>query len=226
MSAMDDRAKAVLALTNQLVDTGVAPLKASELWRLLEVVDDPSTLLGRSSSELGADLDDLDLDVERLARLLDTGVALAVQLSALSDRGIWTLTPFDADYPRLLPDRLGHRAPAVLYGAGDAALLHRDESGPAGVGVVGSRAPDEPATEVARDVARAVAGLGLTVVSGGSVGIDQAALVGALDAGGTTVAILADSLETAIGAASTRRALLDGRSCLCTPYRPLSRLPR
>ena len=38
MSAVDQDSLAVLAMTNRLVDAGVPALKASELWRVLEVV--------------------------------------------------------------------------------------------------------------------------------------------------------------------------------------------
>jgi predicted Rossmann fold nucleotide-binding protein DprA/Smf involved in DNA uptake len=43
------------------------------------------------------------------------------------------------------------------------------------------------------------------------------------EAGGNAVGILADSLESAMATADTRRALMDGRVCLCTPYKPDAR---
>lgn len=211
---MNDAAKAVLALTNQLVDVGVRPLKAAELWPLLEAVGDPSSLLGRSAADLRGEVPD-GLDAERVAALLGSGLALAAQIGALDDRGIWTLTPFDPDYPTGLHDRLGHRTPPVLYGAGEPALLSSDT-----LGIVGSREPGDASAAVARAVAAVAAEHDVVVVSGGSPGIDQAASDAALEAGGATVGVLADSLERAIGHAATRRALIDRRACLCTPYRP------
>ena len=43
---MNDASRAVLALTNRLVDVGVAPLRASELWRVLDAVEDPASAEG------------------------------------------------------------------------------------------------------------------------------------------------------------------------------------
>jgi predicted Rossmann fold nucleotide-binding protein DprA/Smf involved in DNA uptake len=211
---VNDAAKAVLALTNGLVDAGVPPLKAAELWPLLDAVRDPSTLLGRSAGDIRPELPE-GVDADRIARLLGAGLALAARLGALDDRGIWTLTPFDPDYPDDLRARLGHGAPPVLYGAGASALLGRDA-----IGIVGSRAPSDASVDVARSVARTAVEHDLVVTSGGSPGIDRAAFDGALEAGGATVAVLADSLEEAIGRAGTRRALIRGHACLCTPYRP------
>lgn len=211
---MNDAAKAVLALTNHLVDAGVRPLKAAELWPLLESVGDPSTLLGRSADDLRATLPD-DLDADRVATLLGSGLALAAQLSALDDRGIWVLTPFDPDFPTGLHDRLGAGTPPVLYGAGEPALLGADA-----VGIVGSRAPSDDSAEVARSVARAAVEHDVVVISGGSPGIDQTAFDAALEAGGGGVAVLAESLVESVGHAATRRALIAGQACLCTPYRP------
>ena len=212
--AVNDAAKAVLALTNQLVDAGVRPLKAAEVWPLLETVGDPSTLVGRTASDLRADLPD-DLDAERVAALLDSGIALAAKLSALDDRGIWCLTPFDPDYPAALFDRLGHGTPPVLYGAGEPALLSADT-----LGIVGSREPSDESVAIARVVAETAAEHDLVVVSGGSPGIDHAAATAALGAGGATVTVLADALDQAIGRAEVRRALIDGQACVVTPYRP------
>ena len=60
----------------------------------------------------------------------------------------------------------------------------------------------------------------VAVISGGSPGIDQAAFDAAVEAGGAAVAVLAESLVASVGAAATRRALIAGQACLCTPYRP------
>lgn len=77
--------------------------------------------------------------------------------------------------------------------------------------------------EVARSAARTAARRGLAVISGGARGVDQLAMSAAEEAGGNAVGILADSLESAIAKADTRRALMDGRVCLCTPYKPDAR---
>lgn len=218
MRVMDNASQAVLALTNRIVDVGERPLKASEFWSLIGAVGDPSRLAGMSVSEITAELAGTRLDPERIAILLDTGLALATQLETLREKGIWALTRFDPAYPAVLEERLGVAAPPVLYGAGKQDLLNTQ-----GIGVVGSRDVSEEGAEVARNAARKSATVGLSVVSGAARGVDQLAMDAALDAGGTVVGVLAESLERAISVARTRSALIDGQMCLVTPYHPSAR---
>lgn len=218
MSGVDQRSLAVLAMTNRLIDAGVPPLKAAEVWQLLERIDDPSTLFGldeRSASELTPGT---GVEPGRLVRLLDAGLGLAVRLEALYERGISAVTVCDERFPRRLRERLGTTAPPVLYCAGELSLLGVD-----GIGMVGSRDVGPEAVEVTRKVANQVAATGLPVISGGAKGVDSISMAAAHDAGGSAVGVLADSLERALGHADNRRAMLDGRACLCTPYRPDAR---
>lgn len=218
MSRVNQGSLAVLAMTNRFTDVGVPPLKASELWRLLAQVDDPGRLFGideRAASDLTPGT---GVDPARLVRLLDAGVALAARLEGLYERGISVITALDAAYPQRLRERLALAAPPVLYCAGEISLLGVD-----GIGMVGSRDVGPEAAEVTRKVAHLVADNGLPVVSGGAKGVDSISMAAAFQAGGTTVGVLADSLERAISQADNRRAMLDGRACLCTPYRPDAR---
>jgi len=212
---MDDASGAALALTNRLVDVGVAPLRAREFWGLIDEVGDPAVLVGRTAAELAVDLDGRPAEAERIAALLDSGMTLALRLDALHERGIWTMTAFDPGYPAHLRSRLGSSAPPLLYGAGEPALVASS-----GVGIVGSDDVSDEGAEVARSAARAAAGQGLSVISGGAGRVDQAAMGASDEAGGTTVGVLAGSLDGAIATAGVRRRLTGGRSCLATPYPP------
>lgn len=218
MSAVEQSSLAVLALTNRLVDVGVPALKASELWRLLERVEDPASLLGLDDASVAEAVSGTGLEAGRLGRLLDTGVGLAVRLDALRERGVTAVTVLDDRYPDRLRHRLGRSAPPVLYCAGELAVLGDD-----GIGLVGSRDVGPEAVEVTRKVAQQVAGAGLPLISGGAKGVDQIGMAAAFEGGGRVVGILADSLERAIGRADNRRAMLEGRACLCTPYQPDAR---
>ena len=75
--------------------------------------------------------------------------------------------------------------PGFLLCEGDPAVL----AGPA-VTVAGSRTPDAYGADCARAFGRALAQGGAAVVAGVAYGVDQAALEGALSAGGRAVAVL------------------------------------
>jgi DNA processing protein len=92
-----------------------------------------------------------------------------------------TLEPGQTGYPAGLLTLA--RPPAALFVAGTVP------EGPA-VAVVGTRAADRGGLRLARRIAAGLAGAGVTVISGGARGIDQAAHEGALEAGGTTVMVL------------------------------------
>lgn len=215
---MEQDSLAVLALTNRMMDAGVPALKAGELWRVLEKVAEPSSLLGLDERSVAEATSGTGIEAARLVRLLDAGVGLAVRLDALQERGISALTLLDERYPARLRERLGTAAPPVLYCAGKLALLGID-----GIGVVGSRDVGPEGVEVTRKVAPLVADAGLPLVSGGAKGVDQIGMAAAYESGGQVVGVLADSLERAIGRADNRRAMLEGRACLCTPYQPDAR---
>lgn len=74
-------------------------------------------------------------------------------------------------------------------------FLHGCLGRPPYVAIVGTRKPSEEAREFTRQVAAACARSGVTILSGGAVGIDRAAHEGALDAGGTTVVVAPSSYD-------------------------------
>ena len=76
--------------------------------------------------------------------------------------------------------------PPVLYCRGDSAILDSAQ-----IAIVGSRAGTRGGLERARVLARELAVCGLVITSGLARGIDAAAHRGALDAGGSSVAVLA-----------------------------------
>jgi predicted Rossmann fold nucleotide-binding protein DprA/Smf involved in DNA uptake len=53
--------------------------------------------------------------------------------------------------------------------------------------------------------------------------VDKISMAAASEVGGHVVGVLADGLEQAIGRSDNRRALLEGTTCLCTPYSPDAR---
>ena len=81
-------------------------------------------------------------------------------------------------------------APAAIAVAGDSACLRG-----LCIGIVGTRSATSYGRVCARKFAEEFARHGVTVVSGGAVGIDAEVHAGALDAGGKTVAVLANGVD-------------------------------
>ena len=84
-----------------------------------------------------------------------------------------------------LPD-----APAALFARGRRSALREPQ-----VAMVGSRTPTTGGRQNARAFARHLAGQGLVITSGLALGIDGEAHQGALDAGGTTIAVLGSGID-------------------------------
>ena len=182
--------------------------------RLLELRRQPADLLGDDARELLEECR-LDLDSERLDRLLDRGFLLSEAMERWRTCALWVTSRADALYPRRLKKRLREQAPPVLYGCGN-----REDLDSGGLAVVGSRNVDDDSIAYTEGIGRLAAGARRTLVSGGARGIDQAAMRGALDAGGTVACVLADGLERAATRRDHRDALMDGRLALMCPYDP------
>lgn len=215
MATRSGSALASLLLTNRLVDVGAKALTSREYWPLVETVRDPAVLLGAGADTLVTDLGLRRELAERIARLLDAGTAVAVEVDHLEQQGIAAISPFDDAYPQVLRQRLGRAAPPVLFVAGLPQLPQAR-----GVAIVGSRNVSDAGAEVARAAASLVAERGDVLVSGGARGVDQLAMDAALQAGGPVVGVLADALARRLRKPDVRRAVAGGQLCLLTPYKP------
>ena len=101
-----------------------------------------------------------------------------------------TITAFDqAEYPAIL--RSIYNPPLVLFSLGHLELL-RDYIG---MTVVGTRRPSPYSLRVTEALAGGLAECGMTIVSGCALGVDSAAHMGALRAGGKTVGVAACGLN-------------------------------
>ncbi len=155
---------------------------------------------------------------ERIGALLNRGAALGFALEKWERAGLWLLTRSDPDYPRLLKQRLGQTTPAILFGCGNRNLLNGDSTA-----VVGGRHAGDADIEFAVRLGQRVAGCGRQIVSGGAAGVDRAAMLGALDAEGTAVGVLADNLLRAATSTRYRKHLMSGDLALVSPFNPEAR---
>lgn len=219
---LSPNSQAILLLTTPLIAGLGQPsselLTHGEYNKLARVLrqnhQQPADLLGPSAGELIKKCQSV-VDGGRLERLLGRGFLLSQAIERWQARAIWVVSRADSNYPRRLKARLKEDAPPVLYGCGEATIL---EMG--GLAIVGSRHVDDALLEYTEGIGRLASAARRTVISGGARGIDQAAMRGALEAGGSVVGVLADSLERAALARDNREALMGGQLVLISPYDP------
>jgi predicted Rossmann fold nucleotide-binding protein DprA/Smf involved in DNA uptake len=155
------------------------------------------------------------IDRQRLDSLLGRGVQLGFSVEEWQRNGIWIISRSDSDYPARYKKHLKDKAPPLLYGTGDRALL----SG-GGVAIVGSRNVDPEGEEFTRKAAGLCAQSRMPVVSGGARGVDQIAMTAALDAEGIVIGVLADDLQRKSLERQARYALSEGRLVLLSACHP------
>jgi predicted Rossmann fold nucleotide-binding protein DprA/Smf involved in DNA uptake len=195
------------------------PLTVTEYSNLVKWLVDhdmkPADLLARNGKSRLQEIPPEKLDYQRLFALLERGAMLAFAVENWTNQGIWILTRSDANYPKRLKKHLKHSAPPILYGVGNQALLNRG-----GLAIVGSREVDPAGLEYTQKVAQISAHQGIQVVSGGDKGVDRAAMLAAVEVGGTTVGMLAHPLSKEAVFSAYRSAIQDGRLTLVSAYDP------
>jgi DNA processing protein len=153
-----------------------------------------------------------ELRFERFRRGFD-GEAFRASLEA---RGLRFVGRSETGYPRLLREL--HDPPPGLFlrGSADGELLCE----PA-VAVVGARMCSSYGGQVARILARELAGAGLVIVSGLARGVDGEAHRGALEAGGATIAVLGCGIDRDYPAAHAQLARgICGTGLVVSEYAP------
>lgn len=156
--------------------------------RLLSRFGSAAAVMNASPDDLAAP--SLRLNEEQIEAITQAAPerldAMADEIASLEADGVRVVCSFEPDYPDLLRD--AQNPPAVICVRGEPS------DGAPSLGIVGTREPTQAGRRVARDIARACAERGLTVVSGLARGIDSEAHRGALDRGGRTVAVLGSGI--------------------------------
>lgn len=184
------------------------------LW-LRDMAMTPEDLLVGTPAEKLSQWSDNQITIERLSCLLNRGSALALAVEKWLRAGLWVMTRSDADYPKLLKIRLKNDSPPILFGCGNRKLLNQG-----GIAVVGSRKAIEMDLVFSRELGEKAASTGLSIVSGGARGVDEAAMLGALAVEGTVIGVLADSLLRTTSSAKYRPYLMRNNLVLVSPFHP------
>jgi DNA processing protein len=185
---------------------------------LLDRFGAPDAIFNASPDELS---DFSGLTEKQAARLADPSfLPTAAQLAFLRKANVCLLTREDPNYPRNLreiPD-----PPPMLFMRG--ALEEKDRFA---VALVGTRQASPYGRSVTARLARDLAQAGMTVVSGGAIGIDTAAHHATVEAGGRTLVVLGCGLDVEYPRENHKlfeRIVAEGKGALLTEF-PLGATP-
>jgi predicted Rossmann fold nucleotide-binding protein DprA/Smf involved in DNA uptake len=184
------------------------------LW-LKEKNITPADLLVTDPKPLLVGWYDNRVGTERILALLGRGHSLALAIEKWQRAGLWVVTRADPEYPIRLKARLRTNSPPVLFGCGNKSLLNVG-----GIAVVGSRKACDSDLEFTKQLGAKAAAQSIGIVSGGARGVDETAMLGAMQAGGNVIGIMADSLLKAATSAKWRKGLMDGNAVLVSPFYP------
>ena len=107
----------------------------------------------------------------------------------MEKNNIKTINVYDKEYPEKLKNIYGK--PRVLYAKGNVELL-KEKS----VAIVGSRECSKYGMKISEKLSYNLAKENICIISGLAKGIDRYAHIGALKAGGKTIAVLGNGLDT------------------------------
>ena len=216
------KTQAVLLLTayfSKAAGSGAKPLTNKEWGRFAFWLKSqglfPEDLLAGDSNQKLIGWSDSKITSDRIQALLNRGSALAMAMEKWTRAGLWVLTRSDSDYPKSLKARLGNDAPPVFFGCGNRNLL-----GKGGIAVIGSRKTSDADLQYSRELGAKAADSGHSIVSGGAKGVDEAAMIGSLEAEGTAIGILANELLRAATSAKYRKYLMSNNLVLLSPFYP------
>jgi predicted Rossmann fold nucleotide-binding protein DprA/Smf involved in DNA uptake len=200
---------------------GQRPLSTGEWSRLFNWLREhdlrPGDMLVGDPRNTLAGFHDKTVTLDRIQPLLDRGFQTGLLLEKWQRSGLWVITRSSPDYPALLLKRLGDQAPPLFHGAGDRRKLHTKA-----LAVVGSRNAGVEDLQFARQLGHAAAAQGWSIVSGGARGVDEASMRGAIEANGTVIGVVADSLLKTATSHKYRDAIQRSDIVLLSPYHPES----
>ncbi|MDO6670770.1 DNA-processing protein DprA [Cobetia amphilecti] len=219
---LSSTAQATLLLTSyfsKASDEAAQPLTNTEwgrfaLW-LKEKSLTPSDLLVSDPVSLLNGWHDNKITTERILQLLGRGHSLALAVEKWQRAGLWVVTRSDTDYPKRLKARLKTASPPVLFGCGDKSLLNAG-----GLAVIGSRNANNQDLTFTEKTGTQAANENIAIVSGGARGVDEAAMLGAMNSGGIVIGVMADSLLKAATSSKWRNGLMRGQAVLVSPFYP------
>lgn len=177
------------SLTSWLTLQAVEGVGDRTLLKLIHAFGAPDAVLGASVDDLiGAGCSSELAEFVRRGPELSMRRQIDRQVKMVERLKIQTISLFDRSYParlKTIPD-----PPPLLYVSG--SLTQKDE---VAVAIVGGRRATPSGRLITEEIAKDLAGYGVTIVSGLARGIDAAAHRGALTGKGRTVAVLGCGID-------------------------------
>lgn len=172
-------------LVNWMKLTRVPKLGPRKIKDLFEIFGDINKIISASNSELIRTRifnEPMIQEWDKLKEASDDNFFKVIR--ECNEANIQILTLLDKDYPKKL--KMVPYPPLTLFLKGNLSLLEGRK-----LAIVGSRKAEEKARKWTYENAKELAEVGITIVSGGAIGIDTAAHKGALDiSNGKTICVL------------------------------------
>ena len=121
----------------------------------------------------------------------------------------------DSDYPEPLKKYMGNKSPEIIFLLGEKAILNQPS-----IMICGPRESSDVGLDIARKCGNLVAEQGLTVASGYARGVDKAAHLGVLEAGGETLAFLPYGLSRFRVSQALTDSFDPGKVCVASEVPP------
>ncbi len=132
------------------------------------------------------------------------------------ERNIEIISYYDNKYPNRFKNIKDY--PILIYTKGNSECLNREKN----IAIIGTREPSEIGLKTAYKLGEWFAKNGYVITSGLAIGCDTAAHTGCVNAGGQTVAIVANGLDTIypkINKSLVDR-IIDANGCILSEYPP------
>ena len=155
---------------------------------------------------------------ERLQGLLGRAASMGFALEKWQQQNVQVISRASRDYPKLIRENFTDTRPPLLYCIGNTDLLKNKA-----IGFVGSRKIVEEDKIATQGYVENAVSQGYMIISGAAKGVDETAMVAALEAGGTAIGIVAESLLKIATNKHYRQAIIEGRLLLISTNNPDAR---
>lgn len=220
--SLSNQTQAILLLTSYFskpIKNEVKPLNPTEWGRFAKWLHarslNPEIFLYGNIEKILDDWSDKSVTFTRIEQLINRKMAMALAIEKWLRAGLWILTRSDADYPEKLKQRLKFASPPIIFGCGNSKLLNQG-----GVAIVGSRNVNNTDLIDSKFLASSAASQGFSIISGAARGVDETAMLAALNVNGTVIGIIANNLLKHVLSKKYHAALMHNNLVLISSFYP------